>query len=43
MTTSLKSKSIEQLMAEADELVKKINSEFIKACGTAPNSLGSLF
>lgn len=30
MTTSLKSKSIEQLMAEADELVKKINSEFIK-------------
>lgn len=30
MTTSLKSKSIEQLIAEADELVKKINSEFIK-------------
>ena len=30
MTTSLKSKSIEQLMAEADELVKKINLEHIK-------------
>ncbi|WP_435549663.1 hypothetical protein [Desulfobacterium sp. N47] len=29
MTTSLKSKTIEQLMAEADELVKKINAEHI--------------
>jgi len=28
--TTLKSKSIEQLLAEADELVQKINSEFIE-------------
>jgi hypothetical protein len=27
--TTLKSKTIEQLLAEADELVQKINSEFI--------------
>jgi hypothetical protein len=30
MSTTLKSKSVEQLLAEADELVKKINSEFIE-------------
>ncbi|MBU1055165.1 MAG: hypothetical protein KKC46_15290 [Proteobacteria bacterium] len=30
MTTNLKAKSIEQLMAEADELIKKINSDHIK-------------
>ena len=30
MPTTLKSKSIEQLLAEADELVQKINSEFIE-------------
>jgi hypothetical protein len=30
VTTTLKSRSIEQLLAEADELVKKINSEFIE-------------
>jgi hypothetical protein len=29
MPTTLKSKSVEQLLAEADELVQKINSEFI--------------
>ncbi|MBA3037447.1 MAG: hypothetical protein FP814_13275 [Desulfobacterium sp.] len=29
MTTNLKTKSIEQLMAEADELIKKINSDHI--------------
>jgi len=30
MPTTLKSKSIEQLLAEADELIEKINSEFIE-------------
>jgi hypothetical protein len=30
MPTTLKSKSVEQLLAEADELVQKINSEFIE-------------
>jgi quinol monooxygenase YgiN len=30
VTTNLNSKNIEQLMAEADELVQKINSEFIE-------------
>jgi hypothetical protein len=30
MVTTLKSKNIEQLLAEADELVQKINSEFIE-------------
>jgi hypothetical protein len=30
MSTTLKSKNIEQLLAEADELVQKINSEFLE-------------
>lgn len=30
MPTTLKSKSLEQLLAEADELVKKINSEILE-------------
>jgi hypothetical protein len=30
MPTTIKSKSIEQLLAEADALVQKINSEFIE-------------
>ena len=30
MPTTLKSKSIEQLLAEADELVQKINSEYLE-------------
>lgn len=30
MPTTLKSKTIEQLLAEADELVQKFNSEFIE-------------
>jgi hypothetical protein len=30
MPTTLESKSIEQLLAEADELVQKINSEFLE-------------
>jgi hypothetical protein len=30
MPTTLKSKSVEQLLAEADELIKKINSEYLE-------------
>jgi hypothetical protein len=30
MTTTLKSKSLDQLLAEADELVQKINSEHLE-------------
>ncbi|OGP49821.1 MAG: hypothetical protein A2Y79_02415 [Deltaproteobacteria bacterium RBG_13_43_22] len=30
MTTTLKSKNVEQLLAEADELVQKIHSEYIE-------------
>ena len=30
MPTTIKSKSIEQLLAEADELIEKINSEYLE-------------
>jgi hypothetical protein len=30
MPTTIKTKSVEQLLAEADELIKKINSEYLE-------------